>query len=64
MPLSGILAEKAREEHEVRQRSDGHVRGARLDSAADLGVRVEEEKFRYIINTVIQCQFAFKLTTL
>ena len=27
----------------TRQRSNGHVRGARLDGVADLGVRVEEE---------------------
>lgn len=38
------MAEKARAEHEARQRSDGNVRGARLDGVADLGVRVEKEK--------------------
>ena len=41
---SRILAEEARTEHGTRQRSNGHVRGARLDGVADLGVRVEEEK--------------------
>ena len=43
---SGILAEKARAEHEARQRSNGHVQGTRLDDVADFGVRVEEEKRR------------------
>ena len=38
------MAEEARTEHGTRQRSNGHVRGARLDGIADLGVRVEEEK--------------------
>ena len=36
---------KTRAEHKARQRSDGYVRVAWLDSVADLGVRVEKEKF-------------------
>ena len=44
---SRILAEEARTEHGTRQRSNGHVRGARLDGVADLGVRVEEEKLGF-----------------
>ena len=37
------IGRKARAEHEARQRSNGHVRGSRLDGVADLGMRAKKE---------------------